>query len=206
MGDHQFICKAHLFSETQKMQKISLLLLGLVALIKAENWVDICQESSGNKCCAQDDTGMGTSSAQHLYWIMKQPGSWVDLDLICRTERAGSRLVTFESQRENDCVTKYIIKEFEDQTARDYAIGLSTDSDYPGIYRWNRITSAELATDKNAEAMSFQNWAVSSPTLSKGCVVLTAGVDDVNNGKWKDIECGTTSTTLYGICEYDGAS
>ena len=33
------------------------------------------------------------------------------------------RLVTFESQRENDCVTKYIIKEFEDQTARDYAIG-----------------------------------------------------------------------------------
>ena len=30
----------------------------LVALIKAENWVDICQESSGNKCCAQDDTGM----------------------------------------------------------------------------------------------------------------------------------------------------
>ena len=38
--------------------------------------------------------------------------------------------------------------------------GLSTDSDYPGIYRWNRITSAELQTDKNAEAMSFQNWAV----------------------------------------------
>merc|ERR1712029_462588 len=78
--------------------------------------VDICQESSGNKRCAQDDTGMGTSSAQHLYWIMKQPGSWVDLDLICRTERAGSRLVTFESQRENDCVTKYIIKEFTDGT------------------------------------------------------------------------------------------
>ena len=47
---------------------------------------------------------------------------------------------------------------------------------------------------------------LASPTLSKGCVVLTAGVDDVNNGKWKDIECGTTSTTLYGICEYDGAS
>ena len=27
------------------------------ALVSAENWVDICTESSGNKCCAKDDTG-----------------------------------------------------------------------------------------------------------------------------------------------------
>ena len=29
----------------------------------------------------------------------------------------------FESKRENDCVTKYIIDEFEDSTAKQYAIG-----------------------------------------------------------------------------------
>jgi len=107
------------------MQRISLFVLGLVSFINAETWVNICTESSGNNCCAAEDTGMGTAAAPHLYWIMKQPGRWVDLDLICRTERAGSRLVTFQSQRENDCVTKYIIKEFEDITARDYAIGKS---------------------------------------------------------------------------------
>ena len=31
----------------------------------------------------------------------------------------------FESQRENDCVTKYIIDEFEDSTAQQYAIGMN---------------------------------------------------------------------------------
>jgi len=35
---------------------------------------------------------------------------------------------------------------------------------------------------------------------------MTVGVDDINNGRWKDIDCGTASTTLYGICEYDGTS
>ena len=33
------------------------------------------------------------------------------------------RLAIFESQRENDCVAKYLIKEFEDATAKQYAIG-----------------------------------------------------------------------------------
>ena len=33
------------------------------------------------------------------------------------------RLAVFESQRENDCVAKYLIKEFEDTTAKQYAIG-----------------------------------------------------------------------------------
>ena len=33
------------------------------------------------------------------------------------------RLAVFESKRENDCVAKYLIKEFEDSAAKDYAIG-----------------------------------------------------------------------------------
>ena len=36
------------------------------------------------------------------------------------------RLVIFESQRENDCVAKYLIKEFEDATSKQYAIGIIT--------------------------------------------------------------------------------
>merc|ERR1712117_26473 len=194
------------FTYSDKMFKsLASVFLGLAALVSAENWVNICEESSGNRCCAKDDTGMGSESgARHLYWIMKQPGNWVDLDLICRTERNGARLAVFESKRENDCVAKYLIKEFEDTTAKDYAIGLSTDSEYPGVYEWNRITGAELTADANAEALSFDNWANSAPS-GLGCAVMTAGADDPRNGRWTDVDCSATAT-YYGICEYDGSS
>ena len=146
----------------------------LAALVSGENWVDICLESSGNRCCAKDDTGRKIRTistvqfdvnncfrnglrvwrqtfvldyeAARLAEIRKKYknsctfiGNWVDLDLICRTERNGARFVciflnivshnkffrlaVFESKRENDCVAKYLIKEFEDTTAKDYAIG-----------------------------------------------------------------------------------
>ena len=99
-----------------------------------ESWIDICESDSGNQCCTQEGGGMfeGSDSTvaanHHQYWIMKQPGTWSQLDLLCRTERPegqGSRLAIFESQRENDCVSKYLIKEFEDATPKQYAIGRS---------------------------------------------------------------------------------
>ena len=37
--------------------------------------------------------------------------------------RYSNRLAVFESQRENDCVTKFLLDEYEDTTARQYAIG-----------------------------------------------------------------------------------
>ena len=43
-------------------------------------------------------------------------------------------------------------------TEKSLSLGLNTESDYPGVYKWNHITGAELSTDANAEAMSFQNW------------------------------------------------
>merc|ERR1712038_1826353 len=84
-------------------------ILGLVSLSLGVEWVDICTSSSGKQCCASDDTGMGNASARHRYWIMLDQGSVQNLDLLCRTEESHSRLAVFESQRENDCVTKYII-------------------------------------------------------------------------------------------------
>ena len=82
--------------------------------------------------------------------------------------------------------------------------GLSTDSEYPGIYEWNRITTTELTADANAEALTFDNWANGTPN-GNGCVVMTAGDNDPKNGRWTDVDCSTTAT-YYGICEYDGAS
>merc|ERR1719348_1266927 len=100
----------------------------------------------------------------------------MDLDLICRTERDGARLAIFESQRENDCVAKYLIKEFEDATAKQYAIGCRSESDYPGIFQWNRLKSTEITANPNAEALSF-HWD-GAPAGTGGCVVMTAGATD----------------------------
>ena len=38
-------------------------------------------------------------------------------------ERDGAKLVVFETKRENDCVTRYLIDEYGDSTAKNYAIG-----------------------------------------------------------------------------------
>merc|ERR1719219_279555 len=51
-------------------------------------------------------------------------GSWTELDISCRMGRDGDvKLAVFESKRENDCVTKYLIDKYEDSTAQQYAIG-----------------------------------------------------------------------------------
>ena len=45
------------------------------------------------------------------------------MDIQCRIERDGAKLAVFESKRENDCVTKYLLDEFEDSPSQQYAIG-----------------------------------------------------------------------------------
>ena len=50
-------------------------------------------------------------------------GSWKELDIQCRMEKDGAKLAVFESRRENDCVTKYLIEEYDDPAGQQYAIG-----------------------------------------------------------------------------------
>ena len=45
------------------------------------------------------------------------------MDIQCLLERDGAKLAVFESKRENDCVTKYLIEEYEDVPGQHYAIG-----------------------------------------------------------------------------------
>merc|ERR1711874_189773 len=156
------------------------------------NWVDICSDKSGNQCCA--DTGMGN----HTYWVIRTQGSWHELDIQCRMEKDGARLAVFESRRENDCVTKYIIDEYEDVTAHQYAIGIKVDDVYKGVYEWNRVDTS--IDNQDAATLTFSNWVPAAP-LGKSCVSMSAGLNDLNNGRWTDVDC-TSTRTLYGVCEY----
>ena len=74
------------------------------------------------------------------------------------------RLAIFESKRENDCVSKYLIKEFEDATAKQYAIGIRDESDYPYIYEWHRVSDATKAS------LTFQNWDNSKDQNQIHCI------------------------------------
>ena len=88
-------------------------------------------------------------------------------------EKDGARLAVFESRRENDCVTKYIIDEYEDVTAHQYAIGtaklvycfaqqssvssgIKVDDVYKGVYEWNRVDTS--IDNQDAATLTFSNW------------------------------------------------
>jgi len=161
------------------------------------SWVNICMDSSGNKCCA--DGGMGHDEATyHQYWIIRTKRSWKELDIQCRMEKDGAKLAVFESRRENDCVTKYLIEEYDDPAGQQYAIGMKVDETFKGVYEWHRVDAT--TENKAAATLTFTNWVPSAPT-GQDCVAMTAGADDLNNGRWTDVDCDT-SNTLYGICEF----
>merc|ERR1712062_150806 len=154
---------------------------------------DICTDDSGNQCCAA--VGM----AGHEYKIIRSSGlSWSQLELQCKTEKPGfSKLAVFESQRENDCVTKFLLDEYEDSTAQQYAIGIRVDDTYTGVYEWDRVETS--IDNQDAATLAFSNWVPAAP-MGKSCVAMTVGVGDTNNVRWTDVDCSTPST-LYAICE-----
>merc|ERR1712110_111723 len=161
-----------------------------------ETWVTICTDDSGNECCA--DAGMGdTADTRHDYWIIRSQSSWSQQDFACRMERPTAKLAVFESQRENDCVTKYLLDEFEDATSMQYAIGIKADERYPGIYEWDRVDISD--DNKDAASLSFKNWVPTAPT-GLGCGVMSVGIGDPNNGRWTDVDCHT-GATYYAVCE-----
>ena len=56
------------------------------------------------------------------------------MDIQCRLEKTGAKLAVFESKRENDCVAKYLIEEYEDVPGQHYAIGTTfRDSFFPSL-------------------------------------------------------------------------
>merc|ERR1739848_214945 len=185
---------------TMKIFIIAMLGVGLcLARDVRETFVDICKENSGNECCADDDQGMGTTDTRHTYWIDRSQGSWTDMDIACKTEKPGTtRLAVFESRREMDCVTKYLIDEYDVTSGQQYAIGIKVEDDFPGVYEWHGV---DLPADNQAAAtLAFTNWDPASPT-GKRCVAMTVGREDPKNGRWTDVDCNAPMT-LYGICEY----
>merc|ERR1712218_298324 len=78
------------------MKFVIAVLSASVGLVCGVNWVRICEESSGNKCCNVDssagaDLGMGKDGSYHEYWIIRSTGSWTDLDIQCQLERTGAK-------------------------------------------------------------------------------------------------------------------
>ena len=163
----------------------------LLSTCSAQNFVNICEDSSGNECCASE--GM----EDHTYWVMQSAGSWNSLDIECRIQKTGAKLAVFETKRENDCMVKYLVDEYRGTAAKNYAIGLKALDNYAGVYEWHRVDDS--APDY-AATMNFANWAPAAPT-GKGCVYISVGEGNTVNGLWQDVQC--TGSNLYGICEYE---
>merc|ERR1711874_227639 len=140
-----------------------------------ETWIDICTDDSGNQCCA-DGNGMGN----HTYWIIRTEGSWKEQDIECRMGKSGdTKLAVFESRRENDCVTKFLLDEYEDSTAHQYAIGaarlqfsqklisvnsgIKVDDTYTGVYEWDRVETS--IDNQDAATLAFSNWVPGNKSL-----------------------------------------
>ena len=104
------------------------------------------------------------------------PGNEIFFPAQLKPLRYSNRLAVFESQRENDCVTKFLLDEYEDSTARQYAIGttqllfypklssvylgIRVDDSYKGLYLWNKEDQ-----DSIDATLTFSNW-VPSKTIS----------------------------------------
>ena len=168
-----------------------LIFLMIMSVCTAENFVDICGDSSGNECCAS--VGMDG----HTYWIMQSSGKWSDMDIQCRMEKSGAKLAVFETRRENDCMVKYLLDEYRGSSTKNYAIGMKALDNYPGVYEWHRVDNSG---PDYAATLSFTNWVSAAP---KGldCVYITVGDGDATNGMWQDVAC--SGSNLYGICEYE---
>ena len=165
-----------------KMTPRLLLLLLPILSTRGANFVDICTDSSGNKCCAE---GMENSG----YWVMQTTGSWTEMDIECRLESSpNSKLVVFENRAENDCLIKYLTDEYRGDAKRMYAIGLKSPDDYKGVYEWRADSNVTL---------TFENWATGYPK-DNAYVYMSVGVGATQNGKWTDT---TSATKIYGICE-----
>ena len=80
-------------------------------------------------------------------------------------------MAVFETRRENDCVTKYILDKYEDQTSKMFAIGLKAEPEYPGIYEWNRVNHDTFHPD--AATLTFLNWVPSKSLTSTDCQRLS---------------------------------
>merc|ERR1712243_51223 len=174
---------------TISYRMLLLMLSAVLIQCEAQYFVNICEESSGHKCCAE--TGM----KDHTYWIMGDlPSTWERLDMQCNIE--GGKLLVLESRRENDCIVKYILDEYKGEPVKSFAIGLKTPQNYKGVYEWRRVDNGK---NPDAATPTFENWAPAAPT-GKYCVVMNIGTAAPISGLWKDVDCGSA---VYGICEKD---
>ena len=112
----------------------------------------------------------------------------------CRVEDSPkTHLVVFENRAEMNCIIKYIIDEYSDQNATNYAIGLESPDDYLGVYEWRSVEAGQ-------ETPTFTNWASGRPQDQK-CVSMVVGVGAPQSGVWVDGNCDWNNGTMFGICE-----
>ena len=112
--------------------------------------------------------GVGTRYASSKCWVLTlKPLYFSIYFFFLNLQLAHFRLAVFETRRENDCVTKYILDKYEDQTSKMFAIGLKTEPAYPGIYEWSRVNPDTIHPD--AATLTFQNWVPSKSFTSIEC-------------------------------------
>merc|ERR1712032_405155 len=173
------------FPKQSMQQSLLLSLAGLLLLANsgfAENWDNICQSDFGGLCCAP---GMENSR----YFMAEYPASWMQHEGDCKD--LGGQLVAFETRAEMDCVIQYMEDKFPVSTYPfSWAIGLASSYRYKGVYHWH----------PNDTTMSFDNWAVGSPSGAE-CVSLSLA--SPHFGMWVDVGCRAEdeASLLMAVCE-----
>merc|ERR1712126_288485 len=160
---------------------ISVFLLSAILLqCEAQYFANICEESSGHRCCAEE--GM----QGHTYWIMGNiPSTWQQLDQQCYNE--GGKLLVLESRREKDCIVKYILDEYKGDPVKSFAIGLKTPENYKGVYEWKHVDNGQKLMQQHLhskigllglrQGSTVWSWTLGLQHLSMCCGrMLTVGL------------------------------
>merc|ERR1711983_541338 len=152
---------------TMKQQSLLLPFAGLLLLANsgfAQNWDNICASDYGGLCCAP---GM----ENRRYMVEEYPESWMAHEGYCKDQ--GGALVAFETRAEMDCLIQYVEDKFPvDRYPYDWAIGLASSFRYKGVYHWH----------PNDTVMTFDNWAVGSPSGGE-CVSMSIASPTLECGK-----------------------
>ncbi len=178
-----------------------------------ESWIDICAEGFNKPydCCHKSprdsatfaisvDEGMEdheyliTTASSDSYAFQRQKCLLLDsLD----DPNFGYQLVTFETQKENNCVAKYLASEYP---ASSFFLGLRAETDAINAFYWDDEMKYQVGYDaakEDPDIPAFSNWAPTSPAGLE-CVKMEAGPASKTNGLWQTVTC---ETKLYSICE-----
>ena len=79
--------------------------------------MNLCTELPSTCCTTQPER----DTEEPIYWVIRSSRSWDLQSVECYLKNA--KLAAFESKRETDCMTKYLLDEYGDDNSMQYAIG-----------------------------------------------------------------------------------